>query len=95
MITQPMKKLVLGTIRKKKVASRIPFTNIRKDYPPQKEKVQSQTRYKPWNFLKEEDIKLKNKKHMKRQTYHVTTNSIMETPSMGIASLVITLVTKH
>jgi hypothetical protein len=42
-----MKKLVLSTIRKKKAASGTPFTNIRKDYPPQKEKVQSQTKYKP------------------------------------------------
>ena len=44
---QSMTKLVLGRIRKKKVASGTPFTNMRKDYPPQKEKVQSQTKYKP------------------------------------------------
>jgi hypothetical protein len=43
---QLMTKLVLSTIRKKKVASGTPFTNMRKDYP-QKEKVQSQTKYKP------------------------------------------------
>jgi hypothetical protein len=44
---QPMTKLVSGTIRKKKVASGTPFTNMRKDYPPQKEKVKPQTKYKP------------------------------------------------
>jgi hypothetical protein len=43
---EPMTKLVLGTIRKNKVVSRTPFTNMRKDYP-QKEKVQSQIKYKP------------------------------------------------
>jgi hypothetical protein len=42
-----MRKLVLGTIRNKKVASGTPFTNMGKDYPPQKEKVQSQKKYKP------------------------------------------------
>jgi hypothetical protein len=42
-----MTKLVLGKIRKKKVASGTPFINMRKDYPPQKEKVQSKTKYKP------------------------------------------------
>jgi hypothetical protein len=36
---QSMTKLVLGTIRKNKVASGTPFPNMRKDYPPQKEKV--------------------------------------------------------
>ena len=62
-----MKKLVLGTIRKKKVASGTPFTNMRKDYPPQKEKVKSQTKYKPWTLLKEEAIKVK-----KQETYKNT-----------------------
>jgi hypothetical protein len=33
-----MTKMVLGTIRKKKVASGTPFTKMRKNYPPQKEK---------------------------------------------------------
>jgi hypothetical protein len=42
-----MTKLVLGTIRKKKVESGTPFTKMGKYYPPQKEKVQSQTKYKP------------------------------------------------
>jgi hypothetical protein len=31
---QPMTKLVLGRIIKKKVASGTPFTKMRKDYPP-------------------------------------------------------------
>jgi hypothetical protein len=90
-----MTKLVLGIIRKKKVASRTPFINMRNDYPPQKEKVQSQTKYKPSTLLKEKALKVKNKKHIKRQTSHVTTDSSMETPSMVIAFLVKTFIRKH
>jgi hypothetical protein len=44
---------------------------------------------------RKEDIKVKNKKHIKRQTSHVTTDPSMETPSMVIDFLVINLVTKH
>jgi hypothetical protein len=47
------------------------------------------------NFVKGGSYKIKNKKHIKRKTSHVTTDSSMETPSMVIAFLVKTLVTKH
>ena len=47
------------------------------------------------NFVKEGSYKSQNKKHIKRQTSHVTSDSSMETPSMVIVFLVIALVTKH
>jgi hypothetical protein len=47
------------------------------------------------NFVKEGSYKSKNKKHIKRQTSHVTIDPSMETPSMVISFLVIALVTKH
>jgi hypothetical protein len=88
----PMTKLVLGTIRKKKVVSGTPFPIIIKAHPPEREKVQSQTKYKLKILLKKEAIKVKTKKHIKRKTSHVKTNSSMETTSMFIVFLVITLV---
>jgi hypothetical protein len=41
-----MTKLVLDTIRKKAMTNGAPFTNMRKDYPSQKEKVKLQRNYK-------------------------------------------------
>jgi hypothetical protein len=49
---QSMTKLVLGTIRKNKVASGTPFTNMRKDYPPQKEKSAITNKIQTMNFVR-------------------------------------------
>jgi hypothetical protein len=40
-------KIGLGYNKKKTMTSGAPFTNMRKDHPSQKEKVQSQINYKP------------------------------------------------
>ena len=61
---QSMTKIVLGTIKKKKVASGTPFTNMRKDYPPQKEKSAIKNQIQTMNFVKGGSYKNK-----KQETY--------------------------
>jgi hypothetical protein len=90
-----MKKLILDTIKRKTMTSGAPFTNMRKDHPSQKEKVQLQSNYKPLNLLRKEAIEVKRKKKIKRQISQAKINSRMETPSMVISFIVITLAIKQ
>jgi hypothetical protein len=60
-----MKKLVFDTIRNKIMKKGAPFTNMRKDHPSQKEKVQLQSNEKSLTLLRKEAIEVKRKKKIK------------------------------
>jgi hypothetical protein len=86
-----MKKMVLDTIKMKTMTNGAPFTNIRKDNPSQKEKVQLQRNYKSRTLLRKKAIEVKRKNKIKRQISQAKINSRMETPSMAISFLVTNL----
>jgi hypothetical protein len=89
-----MTKMVLDTIKRNTMTSGAPFINMRKDHPSQKEKVQLQSNYKSLTLLRKEAIEVKKKKKIKSQISQAKINLRMETPSMAIAFLVITLAIK-
>jgi hypothetical protein len=60
-----MTKLVLDIIKRKTMTNGTPFTNMRKDHPSQKEKVQLQSNYKSCTLLRKETIELKGRRKSK------------------------------
>jgi hypothetical protein len=71
------------------------MTNMIKDHPPQKEKVQLQRNYKSLTLLRKEAIEVKRNGKIKIQISQDKINSRMETPSMAIAFPVINFFIKQ